>query len=232
MEGTRTVLAACSEDRTRVLLTSTSEIYGKNTSERLHEDADRIMGSPAKARCAYATSKVVDEVLAYEHWRQHGTPTVVARLFNCSGPRQTGSYGMVIPWFVRQALAGEDVTIYGDGLQTRCSCHVADTVAGLMGLVDHPEAVGQPYNIGGTGEITIRDLAERVIRLAGSSSRVGFLTYEEAYESGFEDMQRRLSDTARIHSLTGWQPTRSLDDVIRDVVAEERQRLHAVLPRA
>ncbi|MDP9341280.1 MAG: GDP-mannose 4,6-dehydratase [Actinomycetota bacterium] len=233
VEGTRTVLSACSEHRTRVLLTSTSEIYGKNTSDRLHEDADRIMGSPSKARWAYATSKVVDEVLAYEHWRQHGTPTVVARLFNCSGPRQTGSYGMVIPRFVRQALQGEDVTVYGDGLQTRCFCHVADTVAGLMGLVAHSEAVGQPYNIGGSGEITMRDLAERVIELAGSSSRIRFLTYEEAYEPGFEDMQRRVPDITRVHELTGWQPTRSLDDIIGDVVAEERQRLQAsVLPRA
>ncbi len=232
VEGTRTVLSACSEHRTRVLLTSTYAIYGKNTSDRLHEDADRIMGSPAKARWAYATSKVVGEVLAYEHFRQRGTPTVVARLFNCSGPRQTGSYGMVIPRFVRQALAGEDVTVYGDGHQTRCFCHVLDTVAGLMSLLDHPEAVGQPYNIGGTGEITTRDLAQRVIALAGSSSRVRFLTYEEAYEPGFEDMQRRVPDTTRIHSLAGWHPTRSLDDIIRDVVAEERQRLQAVLPRA
>ncbi len=225
VEGTRTVLDACSRFGTRVLLTSTSEIYGKNTSDRLHEDADRIMGSPSKARWAYATSKVVDEILAYEHWRQRGTPTVVVRLFNCSGPRQTGSYGMVVPRFVRQALQGEDVTVYGDGLQTRCFCHVADTVEGLMAIVAAPEAVGRPYNIGGDVEITIRDLAQRVIDLAGSRSAVRLVSYEEAYEPGFEDMQRRVPDTTRIRELTGWRPHRSLDEIIRDVIAEERLRL-------
>ena len=225
--GTETVLESCSRHGAMALITSTSEIYGKNVSDRLSEDADRILGPPTKTRWAYATSKVVDEIFAYEFHRQRGTPTIVVRLFNCSGPRQTGAYGMVIPRFVRQALGGEDLTVFGDGNQTRCFCHVHDTVQAILGLLGAPKAVGRVFNIGGTEEISIRSLAERVIELTGSSSSIRFVSYEAAYEPGFEDMQRRVPDTTRIETLIGWKPTHFIDDVIMDVTAYERSLMEA-----
>lgn len=228
--GTETVLEACKDSGTRVLVASTSEIYGKNTSDLLPEDADRIMGSPTKSRWAYATSKVVDEIYAYGYWQQWGTPTVVARFFNCSGPRQTGAYGMVIPRFARQAIAGEPVTVYGDGSQTRCFCHVHDTVAALIGLLEEDRATGGVFNVGASDEIPIGKLAERVIELTGSKSEIRYIDYGDAYEPGFEDMERRIPDTGRIRELIGWQPTRDLDDILRDVIAYERQRVSLALP--
>jgi len=225
--GTETVLEACARHGAKALITSTSEIYGKNTADRLSEDADRIVGPPTKTRWAYATSKVVDEIFAYEFHRQRGTPTIVIRLFNCSGPRQTGAYGMVIPRFVRQALAAEDLTVFGDGYQTRCFCHVEDTVRAITELLDEPEAVGGVFNIGGTEEISIRGLAERVIELTASESSIRYVSYEDAYEPGFEDMQRRVPDTSRIRALIGWEPIRSIDDILVDVMAYERRAIEA-----
>ncbi|HYT79906.1 MAG TPA: GDP-mannose 4,6-dehydratase, partial [Actinomycetota bacterium] len=224
VRGTEIVLDAAAKFGPKVLVASTSEIYGKNAAGALHEDADRILGSPLKARWAYSTSKAVDEIFAYEYWRERGLPTVIARLFNCSGPRQTGAYGMVIPRFVRQALAGQDLTIFGDGTQSRCFCHVHDTVAALIRLLDTERALGNVFNVGAHNEISIRALADLVIQMTGSSSGICFVPYSEAYEPGFEDMERRLPDITKIRAVTGWEPTRSLEDIINDVVRHELER--------
>ena len=221
IRGTEIVLEACADAGRKVLVASTSEIYGKNTG-LLHEDADRILGSPFKARWSYSTSKAVDEILAYNYWRTRGTPSIVVRLFNCVGPRQTGSYGMVVPRLVRQALEGRDVSVYGDGEQQRSFCHVLDTVAALAALLDHPEAAGDVFNVGSPQETTINALAELVIELTGSSSRIVHIPYDDAYEAGFEDMQRRWPDISRISRLTGWHPTRSIREIVCDVIEFER----------
>lgn len=220
IRGSENVLEAALRYRRRVLVTSTSEIYGKNSSGPLREDADRILGSPRVARWAYSTSKAVDEILAYAYHKERGLPTTVVRLFNCVGPRQTGAYGMVLPRFAKQAVTGELVTVYGDGEQTRCFCHVQDTVHGLIALLDEPRADGDVFNIGGVEEISMTDLAHRVIKAAGSSSPVRYIPYNEAYETGFEDMKRRVPDTTKIRDLVGWEPTRSLDQIISEVIAE------------
>jgi UDP-glucose 4-epimerase len=230
VRGTEIVLDAASQRGTKVLVASTSEIYGKNVAGPLREDADRILGSPFKARWAYSTSKAVDEIYAYEFWREKGLPTVVARLFNCAGPRQTGAYGMVIPRFVRQALDGEPVTIFGDGNQSRCFCHVQDTVEALIRLSDAGAAVGDVFNVGSQEEITIRALAELIIEMTGSSSQVTFLSYSEAYEPGFEDMQRRVPDISKVAGVTGWAPTRSLKDIVTDVIDHEIQAAAEATP--
>jgi UDP-glucose 4-epimerase len=221
VRGTEILLDAAAKAGPKVLVASTSEIYGKNAAGPRHEDADRFLGSPFKARWAYSTSKAVDEIFAYEYCRQRGLPTVVARLFNCAGPRQTGTYGMVVPRFVRQALAGEDLTIFGDGTQSRCFCHVTDTVEAMLALLASDDAVGDVFNIGAQNEISIRGLADLVIDMTGASSGVRYVPYSEAYEPGFEDMERRLPDISKIHRFTGWQPTRSLNDIVRDVIQFE-----------
>jgi UDP-glucose 4-epimerase len=205
-----------------VLVTSTSEIYGKNDSDRLGEDDDRILGSPLKSRWSYSEAKAIEEILAYTYWRQKGLPAVITRLFNTVGPRQTGYYGMVIPRFVNQALRGEAITVYGDGKQTRCFCHVFDIVSHLADLITHEDAYGQVLNLGGVEEISIEDLAHRVIALTGSESTVRFVSYEEAYEEGFEDMPRRVPDVSRARELIGFAPERSLDDILRSVIEEQR----------
>ena len=205
-----------------VLVTSTSEIYGKNTSDRLGEEDDRILGSPLKSRWSYSEAKAIEEILAYTYYRQKGLHTYIVRLFNTVGPRQTGHYGMVIPRFVSQAVRGEAVTVYGDGSQTRCFCYVGDVVQALLALVEHPEAVGRVFNIGGTDEISMEALAHRVIELADSDSKVRYVPYEEAYEEGFEDMQRRVPDTTRARDLIGFEPSADLDDIIRMVVEYQR----------
>jgi len=225
IRGTEVVLEACSSFGRKVLVTSTSEIYGKNVNGPLPEDADRILGSPFKARWSYSTSKAVDEILAYTYWRERGTPSIVVRLFNTVGPRQTGSYGMVVPRFVVQALLGEALTVYGDGEQRRCFCHVDDAVAALLGLLDHAGSIGDVFNVGSHQEITINELADLIIGMTGSSSKVTRVPYEVAYEEGFEDMQRRLPDTTKIRQLTGWTPTRSLEEIVTDVIAYEKSKL-------
>ena len=222
IRGTEIVLeAAAASDRT-ILITSTSEIYGKNASGPLHEEADRILGSPFKARWSYSTAKAVDEILARAYWRDRGLPSIVARLFNCVGPRQTGEFGMVLPRFVRQALAGDDLTVYGDGEQRRCFCHVMDAVGALLALLDHPGAVGDVFNVGAPYELSINDLARIVIDAVGSTSSVVRIPYEDAYEEGFEDMERRVPDVSKIQALTGWRPTLGLDRIVADVVRSER----------
>jgi nucleoside-diphosphate-sugar epimerase len=219
------VLDAAAMGECRVLVTSTSEIYGKNAWGPLSEDADRVLGSPFVARWSYSEAKAVDEILAHAYWRERGTEAIVVRLFNCVGPRQTGTYGMVVPTLVRQALQGERLTVYGTGEQLRCFCHVADTVDAMIRLLDHPESPGEPFNIGAAHEISINDLAAMIVERTGSRSDVVHIPYEVAYEEGFEDMERRVPDTSKLESLTGWRPTHGLEQTIDDVIESERSRL-------
>jgi UDP-glucose 4-epimerase len=223
LRGSELVFEKAHKYGTRILITSTSEIYGKNTSDRLGEEDDRILGSPLKSRWSYSEAKAIDEILAYTYWRQKGLRSVIVRLFNTVGPRQTGHYGMVIPRFVNQALRGEAITVYGDGTQQRCFCHVGDIVRALVDLIEHEEAYGRVFNLGGTEEVSIMELAERVVARTGSSSGIRVIPYDEAYEAGFEDMQRRVPDTTRAHDLVGFRPTHSLDDIIDAVVADQRR---------
>jgi UDP-glucose 4-epimerase len=222
IRGSEIVFEKAHKHGTKILVTSTSEIYGKNTSDRLGEEDDRILGSPLKSRWSYSEAKAIEEILAYTYYRQKGLSSYIVRLFNTVGPRQTGHYGMVIPRFVSQAIRGEAITIYGDGTQTRCFCYVGDVVQALVDLVDHPEAVGRVFNIGGEGEVSMETLAHRIVELAGSDSKIRYVPYEEAYEEGFEDMQRRVPDTTRARELIGFTPTADLDDIIRMVIDYQR----------
>jgi UDP-glucose 4-epimerase len=228
IKGTEVVLAACAEFGRKVLVASSSEVYGKNAAGPVREDDDRILGSPFKSRWSYSTSKAVDEILAHTYWRERGTPSIVVRLFNTAGPRQTGAYGMVIPRFVRQALTGEDVTVFGTGEQRRCFCHVHDAVTALLGLLAQPKAVGDVFNVGSQNEISMNELARRVIEVTRSSSRIVQVPYDVVYEEGFEDMERRFPDTTKLTALTGWRPTKTLDDILGDVAEEQRNKLRAV----
>lgn len=228
IRGSEIVIEAAHRYRRKVLLASTSEIYGKNSAVPLAETADRVLGSPTVARWAYSEAKAIDEVLAYAYHKERGLPTLVVRLFNTVGPRQSPAYGMVIPRLVRQALAGEPLTIYGDGTQTRCFGHVLDIVEAIAGLLVNDDAIGDVYNVGSQEEISIRDLALRVIEAAESSSELRLIPYEQAYEAGFEDMQRRVPDTGKIESLLGWRATRTLDDILRETVAEARTEIGAL----
>ena len=221
IRGTETVIEMAHKYDKRLLVMSTSEIYGKNTSDSLSEEDDRILGSPLKSRWSYSEAKAIDEILAYTYWREKGLETVIIRLFNTVGPRQTGSYGMVIPRFVGQALRNEPITIFGDGNQTRCFCHVGDVVEGLVALSEHPKAFGKVFNLGGGKEVSIRELAERVIELAGSQSSLEFIPYDAAYEAGFEDMERRVPNTTRAMQLVGFEPSASLDDIIQSVIDDQ-----------
>lgn len=222
---TDVVLRLAAKKRKRVLITSTSEVYGKREKVPFREDDDLIMGPTSKGRWSYACSKAIDEFLAIAYWKEKKVPTVVARLFNTVGPRQTGRYGMVIPSFVKQALAGEDITVFGDGLQRRCFTHVSDAVGALIGLADRPDAVGEVYNIGNTEEISMIDLAQRIKSLSGSKSKIVLIPYTEAYEDGFEDMQRRVPDIGKISRLLHYSPKKSLDDILTSVI-EFQQRTH------
>lgn len=222
IRGSEIVFEKAHKYGTRILVTSTSEIYGKNTSDRLSEEDDRILGSPLKSRWSYSEAKAIDEILAYTYWREKGLETVIVRLFNTVGPRQTGSYGMVIPRFVSQALRNEPITVYGSGEQTRCFCYVGDVVKGMVDLCDHPGAYGKVFNLGGSEEVSMKELAQRIITASGSSSRLDFIPYDVAYEEGFEDMQRRVPDTTRAHGLIDFQPTVGLDEIIRLVIDEQR----------
>src|SRR4051794_26560097 len=218
IRGSEIVLEKAHKHGAKIIVTSTSEIYGKNTSDRLQEEDDRILGSPLKSRWSYSEAKAIEEILAYTYYRQKGLPAVIVRLFNTVGPRQTGHYGMVIPRFVSQAIRGEAITVYGDGTQTRCFCYVGDVVKALLALVASPEAVGRVFNIGGEGEVSMEQLAHRVVELAESDSKIRYVPYEEAYEEGFEDMQRRVPDTTRARELIGFRPSADLDEIIRMVI--------------
>ena len=228
VKGTEHVIEACAASRTKVMIASTSEIYGKNGAGALREDADRLLGSLYKARWSYSTAKAVDEILAYTYHRERGTPTIVVRFFNCVGPRQTGAYGMVVPRLVRQALDGNELTVFGDGQQQRCFCHVLDTVDCVVRLLEEPAAVGDVFNVGAQQEISIDDLAQLVLELTGSISPVRHVPYEEAYEAGFEDLPRRMPDISKVTALTGWRPQRSLRQIVEEVIAYTRSALASV----
>jgi len=224
IKGSEIVLEKCHKYGRKVLVTSTSEIYGKNTSDALNEEDDRILGSPLKTRWSYSEAKAIEEVLAHAYWREKGLPTVIVRLFNTVGPRQVGHYGMVVPRLIDQALRGAPLTVFGTGEQTRCFCHVDDVVAALLGLAGSTDGEGQVFNVGARSEISIDALATRIRDRVGSSSEVVHIPYDEAYEAGFEDMQRRRPDTGKIEKLLGWKPTRDLDAIIDDVAADLRSR--------
>ena len=222
LHGTENVLDAALRSAKPVLIASSSEVYGKNGGGPLHEDADRIVGSPLKSRWSYSEAKAIDESLGYFYYSELGVPVRIVRFFNTVGPRQVGSYGMVVPRFVNAALAGEAIEVYGTGDQSRCFCHVADAVAGLLSVIDSPSTVGDVYNIGNNHEITIRGLAEAVLARTQSSSAIVSKSYEDAYGAGFEDMQRRIPDISKIKAATGWAPTRSLENIIDDIASHVR----------
>jgi len=225
IRGTEIVIEKAHKYDKRTVVTSTSEIYGKNTSDSLSEEDDRVLGSPLKSRWSYSEAKAIDEILAYTYWREKGLETVILRLFNTVGPRQTGNYGMVVPRFVRQALSGEPITIYGDGTQTRCFCSVGDVIQGMVSLSEAPEAFGKVFNLGGTEEVSMRELAGRIIDLAGSESELVFIPYDVAYEEGFEDMARRVPNIDRAGDLVGFKPEASLDDIIRTVIEDQQSQM-------
>jgi nucleoside-diphosphate-sugar epimerase len=227
---TEVVLEHASKKLKPVLVASTSEVYGKSTALPFREDGDLQMGATNVGRWAYACSKAIDEFLAIAYWKERRVPTVVARLFNTVGPRQTGRYGMVVPRFVQQALDGEPLTIYGDGRQSRCFCHVSDVSRALLGLALSERAYGEVYNVGGGEEITMQNLGRRVIALTGSSSEITYIPYEEVFSDGFEDMYRRIPDTAKVRELLDWRPSRSLEDIIADVSEHYRDGKAALSP--
>lgn len=220
--GSEVLLRTAARYQKKVLLASTSEIYGRGVAEQFSEDDDRLLGPVTCSRWSYACSKTLDEFLALAYARQKQLPAVIARLFNTVGPRQTGRYGMVVPRFVRSALRNESLTVYGDGQQSRCFCHVEDVVQALVGLAGTAAAEGEIFNVGSTEEITIHALAERVILLTGSGSDIVQIPYHEAYEEGFDDMRRRKPNTGKIHKLLGWTAKRSLNEILRSVIAYER----------
>jgi UDP-glucose 4-epimerase len=223
--GTEAVLTAANRYGCKVLLASTSEVYGKGVDVPFREDDDSLMGATSHSRWAYAASKAIDEFLGLAYNRQFDLPVVVMRFFNTVGPRQTGRYGMVVPRFVRQALKGEPLEVYGDGQQSRCFGHVADVVRAIGLLAEHPDAVGQVFNIGSTEEVTILELARRVIALTGSTSEIRFIPYDQAYAPGFEDMRRRVPSIEKIGRLVGFQPTYSLNQILESVIAYEQRNL-------
>jgi UDP-glucose 4-epimerase len=218
VHGTEVVLKHANKKKKLVVIASTSEVYGKSEDVPFREDSDLVLGPTPKLRWAYACSKAIDEFLALAYWKERKLPVIIVRFFNTVGPRQTGQYGMVIPNFVRQALAGEPITVFGDGTQSRAFTHVADVVRALLALVVEPKAIGQVINIGNTEEVTIRALAERVRTLAGSQSPIKFIAYDDAYESGFEDMPRRLPDLTKVTALIGYKTRHNLDDILTQVV--------------
>jgi len=224
VHGTEIVLKHANKKKKLVVIASTSEVYGKSEDVPFREDSDLVMGPTPKHRWAYACSKAIDEFLALAYWKERQLPVIVVRFFNTVGPRQTGQYGMVIPNFVRQALAGEPITVFGDGMQSRSFTHVADVVQALLKLVREPKAVGQVINIGNTGEISILKLAERVRELSGSKSPIKMVPYDEAYESGFEDMPRRVPDLSKVTALIGYKPRFTLDDILSQVIEYFREK--------
>ena len=224
VHGTEVVLRHANKKKKLVLIASTSEVYGKSTDVPFREDADLVLGATTRHRWAYACSKMLDEFHALAYYKERKLPVVVFRLFNTVGPRQTGQYGMVLPNFVRQALANEPITVFGDGTQSRSFTYVGDVVRALLALMDEPAAIGQVLNIGNVEEVTIRGLAERVKAATGSSSAIVTIPYDQAYESGFEDMPRRVPDLTKIQAMVGYEPRVGLDEIIQHVVADFRAR--------
>ena len=219
VRGTEVVLALANKKKKRVMIASTSEVYGLSADVPFREDGNLVMGATTKGRWSYACSKAIDEFLALAYWREKKLPTTIVRLFNTVGPRQTGRYGMVIPTFVRQALAGRPITVYGNGKQTRCFGYVGDVVGALIKLMDRLDSVGQVYNIGSNEEISILKLAEKVKELTNSESEIVFVPYDEAYEEGFEDMPRRVPDITKINELVGFRPEMTLEGILQSVIS-------------
>jgi UDP-glucose 4-epimerase len=224
VHGTEVVLKHASKKKKLVVIASTSEVYGKSEDVPFREDSDLVLGPTPKHRWAYACSKAIDEFLALAYWKERKLPVIIVRFFNTVGPRQTGTYGMVIPNFVRQALAGHPITVFGDGTQSRSFTHVVDVVDALLKLVDEPKAIGQVVNIGNTEEVTITALAERVRDLSRSSSPITYIPYDQAYESGFEDMPRRVPDLRKVSEMIGYRPRHGLDDILKEVIDYFRTR--------
>ena len=223
VHGTEVVLKHANKKKKLVLIASTSEVYGKSADVPFDEDQDLVLGATTKHRWAYACSKLIDEFLALAYWKERKLPVIIVRLFNTVGPRQTGQYGMVIPNFVRQALAGKPITVFGDGTQSRSFTYVGDVVRAMVALIDEPRAVGQVFNIGNGQEISIGDLAAMVKRMTGSSSEIVRIPYDQAYEAGFEDMPRRVPDISKIKALVGYRPTVELDEILTRVIEYFRQ---------
>jgi UDP-glucose 4-epimerase len=224
VHGTEVILRHASKKRKLVVIASTSEVYGKSADAPFREDADLVMGATTRHRWAYACSKALDEFLALAYWKEKGLPVIICRLFNTVGPRQTGQYGMVVPSLVRQALAGEPITVFGDGTQSRSFTYVGDVIGAFLKLMVEPKAVGKVFNIGNVEEVTINELAARIKQHTGSDSPIVTIPYDQAYEAGFEDMPRRVPDLTRIHALIGYVPQVGLDDIIARVVADFRAR--------
>ena len=224
VHGTEVVLKHANKKKKLVFIASTSEVYGKSADVPFREAADLVLGPTAKHRWAYACSKMIDEFLALAYWKEKKLPVIVVRLFNTVGPRQTGQYGMVLPTFVRQALAGQPITVFGDGTQSRSFTYVGDVVDALITLASEPRAIGEVYNIGNTDEISIRDLADRVKAATGSTSPIHYIPYDQAYEAGFEDMPRRVPDISKLGTLIGYAPKVQLDEIIKRVVEHARER--------
>jgi len=224
VNGTQLILEAASKKKKLVLIASTSEVYGKNTNVPFHEDADLVLGPTTKGRWSYAASKALDEFLALSYWKEKKQPVIVVRFFNTVGPRQTGRYGMVLPNFVKRALDGEPIEVYGNGQQSRCFCDVRDTVEALLRLMPLDRAVGEVINIGNTEEVTIENLAKIVKHRTGSDSPIKFVPYDKAYEPGFEDMMRRVPSIEKLHAMTGFRPQTNLADIIDRVSAYFRQK--------
>jgi len=224
IRGSEIILELAAKKQKKVVMASTSEVYGKTTQHLFNEDSDLVLGSTSKSRWCYAASKIVDEFLAKAYWKQAGLPIVIVRLFNTVGPRQTGRYGMVVPNFVDQALHSEPITVYGDGTQRRSFTWVGDVVDALIALSQHPQAVGEVFNIRHSKDISILELAQLVKKAAGSDSEIVFIPHNEAYEEGFEDMQRRLPDISKINRLIGYKPTLDLGQIVERVIAHQRER--------
>ncbi len=215
--GSEVVLKAAAKHNKRIIIASTSEIYGKNTKQPLSEIDDRVVGAPQKIRWTYSDAKAIEEAMAFATHQEKKLPVTTVRLFNTVGPRQTGRYGMVVPRFVQAALKNEALTIYGDGTQSRVFCHVLDAVSAIARMVATDATIGEVYNVGGTGEVTIKQLAEQVIKLTGSQSTITYTPYSDAYPAGFEDIQRRFPDTSKVKSAIGWVPTKDLTQIISDI---------------
>src|SRR4051812_29250675 len=222
VHGTEVVLKIANKKKKLVLIASTSEVYGKSVDVPFREDADLVLGATSKHRWAYACSKMIDEFLALAYWKERKLPVIIVRLFNTVGPRQTGQYGMVIPNFVQQALAGHPITVFGDGTQSRSFTYVGDVVEALIRLAHEPRAVGEVFNIGNVGEVSILDLAEKVKAMTASASPIQMVPYDEAYEAGFEDMPRRVPDISKIRALIGYEPKLDLEQIIHSVIEHIR----------
>lgn len=228
IRGSEIVLENACKFMKPVLVTSTSEIYGKNTSDLLSEDDDRILGSATKTRWSYSEAKAIEEFLAYSYWKTANLETRIVRLFNTVGPRQVGSYGMVIPRFISAAIAGESIQVYGNGEQTRCFGHVSDISQGIISVLNSRQTIGEVLNLGVNFEISIIDLAQLIIKKTNSTSKIELVPYDQAYEEGFEDMQRRVPDTRKIEKITGWKAKLNLEQIIDDVISYQLSTQHKV----